>query len=317
MKHDKSRVVWIQADPVPAGGRCPPVTALREMIETGLRELTGTRDPAAGWSRYFRRGDRVGIKVNCLGGPRMCTHPALAEAAARSLGAAGIPADRILVWDRTNRDLRRCGFPHDRRGRGPYRCFGTDETGFGYERELTVQGSVGSLFSTLLTRYCTAVINMPVLKDHGLCGITASLKNVFGELHNPNKYHDDRCNPFIADACAVPFVRSKHRLVICDALVVQYKGGPSYHPQWAEPVGAVLLSEDPVALDTVCTALLNDIRARHGHPPVEKDGALPAYIETAADGRHRLGRCRPAEIDLRRRTIPLSEERKGKEETSR
>jgi uncharacterized protein (DUF362 family) len=298
MNREKSRVVWVRAsDASPERLKKSP-TALRKMLEAGLKELTGAPDPRAAWFRYVLPADIVGIKVNCLGGPDMCTRPALAQAAVESLRALPLPPDQALVWDRSSRELARCGFVLNTGKKGTYRCFGTDEPEMGYEKELTVQGSIGSLYSTLLTRHCTAMINMPVLKDHGLCGLTASLKNIFGALHNPNKYHEDRCNPFVADAYAVPIVQKKHRLAICDALVVQYKGGPSFHPQWAEPLGSILLAEDPVALDSVCAGILDRIRSRYGLPGIESDGGLPAYLTTAADSSHRLGRCRTEEIDL-------------------
>jgi len=53
--------------------------------------------------------------------------------------------------------------------------------------DLAIYGSVGSLLSTTLTRTCDAVVNLPVLKDHGIVGVTMALKNLFGAIHNPNK----------------------------------------------------------------------------------------------------------------------------------
>lgn len=305
MRQERSRVVWIQASDPSQERLRNATTVLRKMVEAGLEKLTGSPDPAAAWSRYLLPTDIVGIKVNCLGGRDMCTRPALAQATVDSLRSLPLPPEQAVIWDRSSRELARCGFPVNRRKKGACRCFGTDEPEVGYEKELTVNGSVGSLYSRLLTRHCTALINMPVLKDHGLCGLTASLKNIFGALHNPNKYHEDRCNPFIADAYAVPFVQKKHRLVICDALVVQYKGGPSFHPQWAEPLGGILLAEDPVALDSVCAGILDRLRRRNGLPPIEEKGGLPAYLQTAADSNHRLGRYRTEEIDLIEETFPV------------
>jgi uncharacterized protein (DUF362 family) len=303
MTSSRSKVVWVRAEAPSPEGLLNSTGVLRKMVEAGLKELTGSADPAAAWSRYVRPTDIVGIKVNCLGGPDMCTRPALAQATVNSLQALPLPPNRALVWDRSSRELNRCGFSLNKKQKGAYLCFGTDEDGLGYEKELTENGSVGSLYSTLLTRHCTAMINMPVLKDHGLCGLTASLKNIFGALHNPNKYHEDRCNPFIADAYAVPSVRMKHRLVICDALLVQYKGGPSFHPRWAEPLGSILLAEDPVALDSVCAGILDRLRTMNGLPPIEEGGGVPAYIQTAADSEHRLGRYKTEEIDLREKVL--------------
>ena len=298
MNQGKSRVVRIRAKNAGNGLPAASPAVLLQMLEAGLLLLTGCKDPAAAWARYFRPKDTIGIKVNCLGGRHICSHPALAEATVKSLEKIGIAPHQVIVWDRSNRELKRCGFPLNIREKGTYRCFGTDQRGAGYEQELTVQGSVGSLFSTLLTRHCSAMINMPVLKDHGLCGLTGALKNIFGALHNPNKYHEDGCDPFIADANAVPFARRKHRLVICDALTVQFKGGPGFHPQWAKPLGSILLAEDMVALDSVGAGILNQLRAEHHLSPIVEGSDLPAYLKTAADPDHRLGHYRASEIEL-------------------
>jgi uncharacterized protein (DUF362 family) len=304
MAAERSRVVLVRAKKgPPASAAAPDATTLREMVEHGLRELADTPDVAAAWSRYFTRDDTIGIKVNCLGGPRICTSPALAEATARSLSALGIQPKHVYVWDRSARELARCGYSLNWKDPGRVQCVATDIQGVDYERDLSVFGSIGSRLSRVLTSTVSAQINMPILKDHGICGITGALKNMFGAIHNPNKYHEDRCDPFIADVNALPQIRKKNRLVIFDALRIQYNGGPGFKPQWVEEPGWILLSEDPVAVDTVAATLLDRIRKKHGLPPIEKDGGLPAYIRTAADREHALGTARWESIDFREKTL--------------
>ena len=62
------------------------------------------------------------------------------------------------------------------------------------------------------------VVSLPVLKDHNLAGVSLGMKNFFGAIHNPNKYHDNHCDPFVAEVFDVPLVRQKHRLTVIDAL---------------------------------------------------------------------------------------------------
>ena len=69
---------------------------------------------------------------------------------------------------------------------------------------LTVYGSAGSLLSNTLAHTCDAVINLPVLKDHGIVGVTLALKNLFGAIHNPNKYHTNAGDPYVADVNMFP-----------------------------------------------------------------------------------------------------------------
>jgi len=70
---------------------------LRAMVERGLCLLTGESATAAAWRRLISPGDVVGLKVNCLGGPTLCTHPALAELVAESMAAAGIASEKIII----------------------------------------------------------------------------------------------------------------------------------------------------------------------------------------------------------------------------
>ena len=106
MNTGKSRVVWIKGTASPSDWRAPAPEILRQMIETGLALLTGEKDPASAWSRYYNRKDTVGIKVNCLGGRNMCTHPGLASAAAKSLQSMGLAPHRMIKV--SHRDCTNC-----------------------------------------------------------------------------------------------------------------------------------------------------------------------------------------------------------------
>jgi uncharacterized protein (DUF362 family) len=226
----------------------------------------------------------VGLKVNCLAGRGLSTNVALVEAVCERLRQMGIKD--IIIWDRLNDDLESAHFKVKVKGAG-VRCFGNDS--LGYEDELAVSGSVGSLLSRTLTRACDAVINLPVLKDHGITGVTMALKNMFGAIHNPNKYHLDVGDPFIADVNVLPPVRQKLRLHICDAITAQYEGGPSFMPQWTWPQNGLLVSRDPVALDQIGWKMIERKRAEKGLKPLRELNREPTYIATAADPDHRLG----------------------------
>jgi len=295
MAAKKSRVVRVRSHKVVGPDGRIDEAALSTMVSEGLKRLAGLKGADGAWKKFFRPGDGVGIKVNCLGGPMMCTHPVLAAAACEGLVGAGAQAKKIIIWDRSDRELSRCGFSLNY-GKKGVRCFGTDAAGVGYEEGLTVSGEVGSRLSRILTRMTDAMLNMPVLKDHGLSGITGALKNIFGAVHNPNKYHSNGCDPYIADANRISAVREKTKLVICDALVVQYNGGPGYKPGWAEPYGGLLFSSDPVAVDAVGRRIIDALRRPKGLHLIEDEGRPARHIETAAS--YGLGRCAEEEIEL-------------------
>jgi len=249
-----------------------------EMVNSGLLKLTGESSPDRAWKSLFRPGDKVGIKVNCLGGKQIATNPGIVKAVISGLKSAGIPEEDIIIWDRLTRELRSSGYTINKSGSG-VKCFGTDTS---YDLYPEMVGSIGSCFSTIISSFCTALINIPVLKDHDLAGVSISLKNFFGAIHNPNKYHDNKCDPYIADLNTHPYIRDKLRLIVCDAITLQYQGGPAYKPQWALDYRSLLLSQDPVAIDRIGERLIEEERKKKGLPFLKQIGREPIHIATAA-----------------------------------
>jgi uncharacterized protein (DUF362 family) len=166
-----------------------------------------------------------------------------------------------------------------------------------YEEELSAFGSVGSRLSKILTQRTQALINLPVLKDHDGAGVTLGMKNMYGAIHNPNKYHPNGCNPYVADLNMLPEIRSRLRLTICDATTAMFEGGPAYKPEHSWHYNGLIASQDPVALDSIGWQIIERKRAEQGLKTLEADGRAPSYIATAGDREHRLGVCDPRRIE--------------------
>ncbi len=289
-----SRVVRCVDDTVRSRDGALDSGKLLNQVNRGLQSLFDRDTPEEAWQQVVGKGEVIGLKVNCLSG-RGSTHPELVDAVSEMLLKAGIRPQDIIIWDRFTRDLEDGRFqPSDTPGK--IRCLGNER--YGFESELAMYGSVASLICKTITRVCDGVINLPVLRDHSIAGVTISLKNIFGAIHNPNKYHLDRGDPYIPDVWMLPPFRRKVRLHICDALEAQYEGGPSFMPQWRWPSNALLLSTDPVALDIIGWRVLEDKRRELGLKSLKEAGREPSYIRTAADSRHRLGTSNPANIEL-------------------
>jgi uncharacterized protein (DUF362 family) len=267
---------------------------VQKLLFASLQKLTGKSLAADAWKALFHKNERVGLKVNCLAGRGMSTHISLVEAIVAGLKLAGIPEEKIIVWDRTDVDLSKAGFKISRSGSG-YRCFGTNDR---YDEQLGIvsSGSIGSLFSPLLTRFCDSIINVPILKDHDLAGLSASMKNFYGAIHNPNKYHDNACSPYIADVMAVPMIQDKLKLNICDALSVQYHGGPSFKPKWKWDYNGLLVSRDPVAIDAYAYRIIDRKRNLSGLKTLKDSKREPLYIPQASE--RKLGRSKLEEIEV-------------------
>ena len=293
----KSRVVVIRHEALAAEGQGPAPERVREFLEEALKALTADTRAADAWARWLKPSDRVGIKVNCLG---YSTRPAVALATAASLSAIGLAPQQVIVWDRTSVELDKAGYDvRSASGKAP-RCFGTDSLGnrgnAGYGSEIVTSGEIGSFYSRIVTDEATALVSACILKDHNLAGLTCALKNFFGAIHNPNKYHDNGCDPFIADTCAAPPIRERLRLAVCDALRPQYSGGPSVRPQWQWGYGGLIVSADPVALDRVALEVLEKKRAAAGMKPLEAE-KRPARHLASAQARG-LGVADIARIDV-------------------
>jgi uncharacterized protein (DUF362 family) len=295
-----SRVVIVRAVHPPRRPADLDPKVIDRMYDLGMRLLTGQPAAAEAVRSVFSPSDRVGIKINAIAAPELATGPAVSLPFARLLSSAGIPPRNLIVWDRTNRELTDAGYKLNIEP-GAVQVYGTDTAGAGYAGEPAQHRSIASLFSAVMTDRLTASVSLAILKDHGMAGVTAGMKNYFGAIHNPNKYHDDHCDPYVAELSDAPPIKSRHRLTILDALLVQYHRGPSYNPRWAEPTGTLVFSLDPVAADAVGWRMIERLRAAKGLPSLEEDGRPPLYIATAE--KLGLGRAREADIQVIEETI--------------
>jgi uncharacterized protein (DUF362 family) len=240
----------------------------------------------------FKPDDRIGIKVNALGGKPIATHPVVVDSIVTGLKSAGVPDNNIIVWDRLTDELQKAGYQINKSKTG-VRCHGTDTN---YDREPEISGSIGSCFSRIISSECTVLINVPVLKDHDLAGVSIGLKNFYGAIHNPNKYHDNHCDPYIADVNKHPYIKGKLRLIVCDAITLLYHGGPAYKAQYSENFCGLMVSRDPVAIDTIGIKLIEDVRRQKGLGLLKESGRPPVHVATAA--KQGLGTDDLAKIDF-------------------
>jgi len=104
----RSRVVSVAADDMLADLDYNPA-AVHRAFDSGLRELTGERTLAKAWASLVAPDDVVGIKINCIGAPRISSSLASINETIAGLRGAGVPDNSIIIWDRMDRDFRRTG----------------------------------------------------------------------------------------------------------------------------------------------------------------------------------------------------------------
>lgn len=275
------RVGVVRLEPDEAG-KLDKSTAVSAM-DAVLKAATGADSSRAAVRRLFSSTDVVGIKLNCLAGRRMSPRPIVVQALVRRLIDGGVAPERIILFERSSRELEKAGFEIRRTGDGP-RCFGIDND---YDRRPSESGEIGSCFARLVSTTCTALISFGVVKDHDLAGVSAGMKNWYGVIHNPNKYHDHQCDPYVADVVRHPFIRDKLRLTVLDGVIAQCHGGPAYRASGEFNLGKLAASTDPVAADVWAWKVIDAERKRRGMPSLEEADRPPRFVATAA--RYGLG----------------------------
>lgn len=255
---------------------------VQSLLFKAVRTLSGDNSDAEAWSQFFHADARVGVKVNCIAGRRLSTTPELVAGLVAGLTAAGVSEGGIAVFDRTTDELKNAGFKISG-DKNSVKIIGTDADGVGYEEELSVNGEAGSRVSRIVTRFSTALINASVLKDHDLAGISGCLKNWFGAINNPNKMHENGCDPYVADVAGLPEFRDRARLFVCDGTLAQYEAGPGYKGAFSWKYSGLLVSNDPVAIDSVAHSIIAKKRAEKGLPSLEKEDRPVRYIASAAE----------------------------------
>jgi len=288
-----SRVVIVRDEALARGDPAEHVDLLAKMLDAAVQRLFAAADPKQAWARIAKGVRKVGLKVNCLG---LSTHPAVAEAVARGLMKGGLRADQILIWDRFDAELVAAGYKLRRTGPGVL-CYGTDADryGSGYEPAVEQSGEIGSCFSKIVAREVDALVTVPVVKDHNLAGISGGMKNFFGAIHNPNKYHDHNCDPYIADVVRHRYIRPKLRLCVMDGTRAQYHGGPAARREYMWDFHGLIVSDDIVAADAVAAQLIDKVRLTKGLKALKQEGRPAKHIRTAA--KYGLGRADPELIE--------------------
>ncbi|MBI5361222.1 MAG: DUF362 domain-containing protein [Planctomycetes bacterium] len=277
----KSKVALIRNPAVldAATGKTDAVIA-KEMLFSAVMRITSSDSAEKAWKSIFKNEKKVAVKLNCASrvlSPRR----ELVDALIEGINLAGIPKENIILWDRLDDELRQAGFALNTSDEG-VKCYGTDSGSAGYEEKLSFSGNVGSLYSKILTRQCDALVSFGVLKDHSFGGVSIAMKNMYGAIHNPNKYHDNCCDPYTADVNNHSYVKDKLRLCICDGIRAQYNGGPGFKAQWSWFDNSIMASTDSVAIDRVGADIIDKKRVENKMKTLAESNCEPKWLKTAA-----------------------------------
>jgi len=317
---DLTRVV-IVTDQAATSGTAIETDVVSVMTDRGIMELTAQGSVGQAWRSLFpgiTASSRIGIKVNCIN-RYLSSHPEVTRAivdglAAMEVDRAPFPRNNIVVWERHNYELTRAGYSiYEGSDPDRHRCFGTDQSGYGYDfdQQIDVHGRM-NYPSSILTQHCDYLINLSVMKNHTMSGITGSLKNHYGSIHSPSSLHgtaSQHCDPFIPalNRQLIGQLGVVQVVNICDAIFGIISGGPHGNPQVA--YNGLLFSRDPVALDYQEMQIL----AGYGCGTT----ALATHLDTAAWPPYQLGTSNPEDMEVRYIADPSTGVTDGDRESSR
>jgi hypothetical protein len=282
----------------------------RSMLNKALMTLTSAPDIATAWTRLgITPQDTVGIKITTDGGPALCTHHSLVQAICDGLRAAGVPSSQIIIWDKRQDKMVTAGYaPRAADGNKPgigsvvpsnnydpnfyYRSYTAGSLIWGDYRFMqsvdvddpdSSATSTRSYFTKYVTETCTKLINVPVLTDNSGVGINGCMSSLaLGSVDNNRRFQGPPFfgNPAIDEILAQDCIRRKVVVHILDALVAQCAGGPVFNPQFCQGLGALYVSRDPVAVDSLVLPRLEKLRRAMGVPPI---GNAAGYIGNGAN----------------------------------
>ena len=249
------------------------------MVNRGITNFTGKATIAAAWGSLVSTQDVVGLKVFSGAGMISGTRPAVVTAVIRGLLEAGVPPQRIVIWDRHEADLRVAGFFKLARQFG-VRAAGSAEAGYDptnfYQPDNPLIGNlvwgdlefgqqgegVGrrSFVSKLVSREITKIISIaPLLNQEeiGVCGHLYGL--ALGSVDNTRRFEDDpgRLGVAVPEIYALPVIDDHVALNITDALIGQYEGGGRGLLHYSSVLNQIWFSRDPVALDVLAVRELD------------------------------------------------------------
>ena len=269
-------------------GMTPNISLIKQMMDSGITLLTGTYNPKDAWKSLFHEDERVGIKINGLGADILVGNYQICWAIVDALKSIGVKENNIIIWDQYQNFFLSSGFKINRSFKG-VRTYTTDggggkealDSGSSHREYDSGYGAVR--VSRILTEEVDSLINVGLLKDHGLAGVSIALKNIsHGVISHPDNFHDNSCDPFIAAINSIPVIKDKIKLHICNGIVGLYEGGPMPQKRHTWNNNRIILSRDPVALDTIGMNIIEGKRKEKELRSLFNRPNLPVHIETAA-----------------------------------
>lgn len=255
------------------------------------------------------RHNKVGLKIYAESGPGLQTPIGLTKAVIAALERRGFKHDNIFLVGLSLLRMRQAGYlPSLVNGETPFP--GTPiyvlESGKFYNPtwfydsplpsrfdplmnlenvEQTARGKAQtttdedrkSFLATPLFLDADFWINLPVYTDHAVLGVNGALVNAtLWNASNTLRFLRSPANApaAVAEMAAIPELRRNWVFTIASLQSYQFIGGPFFNSLYTVSEPLLLLSADPVMLDTLMLQRINSAREHAGFQPISPDDAL-------------------------------------------
>jgi hypothetical protein len=288
--------VTVVSDAAATTAFIPEASIVARLVDRGLVGFSGKSTTADAWRAYVSAKDVVGFKVTSGPGPLTGTRLAVVDALVKSLLAAGQKPEQIVIWDRQLSDLEAAGYGDLSRRLG-VRLAGAVNSG--WEKDKVYESSMyGKLMfgdlefgktekdpsagrrshvSKLLTQDLTKIVTVAPVLNHNLAGVNGHLVGLaLASVDNAWRFQSETnvIAESVPEICALDDIWQKVAFGVSDALVCQFRGEATTLLHYAIALNELRFSTDPVALDVLALADVENARANsklEGERPYQTD----------------------------------------------
>jgi hypothetical protein len=208
------------------------------------------------------------------------SNPEIVADIVRNVIAAGVPAERIYIYERFQNQMDTVGYDkyvpagvhigaaEQRRGS----LAGYDPRVY-VEADFFGEEDTRSFLVRLVSETLTKIINVPNMKEHRASGVTGCLKNIaYGHFSNVDRSHrweQTNTYSFIGTLASVEPIPSKVVLNIMDGLRGVWHAGPfSEDKKFRFFPKQMMFGTDPIAMDRLLIDVIDGKRKSEGAPSV-------------------------------------------------
>ena len=263
---------------------------------------------------------KVGLKIYSDSGPGMATPIPLVQAVIAALGRRGFTDDNIFLVGLNALRLRMTGFlPSLVTGKSPFtgHPIYVLESGRYYDPVWFYDSPLPQRFDPILAEQQTKDfsntsskdedrksflatplfldadfwINLPVYTDHNQLGINGALVNAtLWNASNTARFFRSPSNApaAVAEMSAIPELRQTWMFTLASLEHYQFIGGPFFNSLYSASEPILWLGTDPVLLDSMARARIDDLRLRSGFPKISEEIRTLEFAETLGVGSTRI-----------------------------